>query len=262
MGGTGDEGEPETDEAVDEPDPEVVEPVEVRDPSIVGVAVRSSGDFLKISDGETGTYTVVLEGPPTHAVTIAVEKDFGPPLLAASPATLVFTPDDWDQPRQVVVSSPPDGDSMSGNGLFYHTVSSEDAYYDGIGSDDVRVRSTDYDNFGGGGSFRAWLARLPAQHNGGSFSVRLGFDAVPENLSTSRVRLSVIGVQGGGIATVQRVNKKAFDLTVRPAGNADVVMTIRPSGLCGGAADVCTRRNGASVPLQIGYEAWVPGPLN
>ena len=60
-------------------------------------------------------------------MTITIEKDFGPPLLAASPATLVFTADDWDQPRQVTVSSPQDGDSMSGNGLLYHTVSSDDA---------------------------------------------------------------------------------------------------------------------------------------
>ena len=140
------------------------EPVEEarRDTTLVGVAVRETGDFLKISDGETAPYTVVLEGPPTHAVTVAVEKDFGPPQLLASPAALVFTADDWAQPRQVVVSSPQDGDSMSGNGLFFHTVGSDDATYDGIGSDDVRVRATDYDNFGGGGSFRAWLARLPA----------------------------------------------------------------------------------------------------
>ena len=225
------------------------------------MAVRSSGDFLKISDGETATYTVVLEGPPTHDVTITIEKDFGPPLLAASPATLVFTPDDWEQPRQVTVSSPQDGDSMSGNGLLFHTVSSDDAYYDGIGSDDVRVRSTDYDNFGGGGSFRAWLARLPAQHSGGAFTVRLGFDAVPVDLSFSRVQ-QVVGVQGGLITGVQRVNNKAFDLTVRPDGNADVVMTIRPTGLCGGVRDVCAWRGGSLVPLQIGYEAWVPGPLN
>ena len=262
-GGTGDEGEEEeADEPADEEDPEVVEEVEPRDPDIVGVAVRSSGDFLKISDGETGTYTVVLEGPPTHAVTIAIEKDFGPPLLSASPATLVFTADDWNQPRQVTVSSPPDGDSMSGNGLFFHTVSSDDAYYDGIGSDDVRVRSTDYDNYGGGGSFRAWLARLPAQHSGRNFTVRLGFDAVPESLGTTRVGLSVVATRGGRVSGVRRVNRQAFDLTVRPDGNADVVMSIRPTGLCGGARDVCTRRNGASVPLQIGYEAWVPGPLD
>ena len=49
---------------------------------------------------------------------------------------------------------------------------------------------------------------------------------------------------------------------MRPHGNADVVMTVRPAGLCGGARDVCTRRNGSPVPLRTGYQAWVPGPLN
>ena len=61
---------------------------------------------------------------------------------------------------------------------------------------------------------------------------------------------------------MRRVNRQTFDLTVRPDGSADVVITMRPTGLCGGARDVCTRRGGSFVPLQIGYEAWVPGPLN
>ena len=69
-------------------------------------------------------------------------------------------------------------------------------------------------------------------------------------------------MQGGSITGVQRFNTKAFDLTVRADGSADVVMTVRPTGLCGGVRDVCTRRYGAFVPLQIGYEAWVPGPLD
>ena len=263
VGGQGGVGEPDLVEPVEPPDPQVIEPVEERDPDAVGVEVRATGDFLKITDGESATYGIVLEGPPTHHVTIVIEKDFGPPLLSVSPATLVFTPDNWDQPQQVVVLSPQDDDSMGGNGLFFHTVTSDDDYYDGLSASDVRVRSTEFDNFqGGGASFRAWLARLPAQHNGGDFTVRLGFDAVPDNLTTSQIQNYVIAMQGGVIAGVQQVNTKAFNLTVRPDGNADVVMTIRPTGSCGAVTDVCTRRNGSLLPLQIGYEAWIPGPLN
>ena len=262
-GGQGGVGEPDLVEPVDPPEPQVVEQVEERDPDAVGVEVRVAGDFLKITDGESATYGIVLEGPPTHHVTIVIEKDFGPPLLSVSPTSLVFTPDNWDQPQQVVVLSPQDGDSMGGNGLFFHTVTSDDEYYDGLSASDVRVRSTEFDNFqGGGASFRAWLARLPAQHNGGDFAVRLGFDAVPESLTTREIQNYVIAMQGGVIAGVQQVNTKAFNLTVRPDGNADVVMTIRPTGSCGAVTDVCTRRNGSLLPLQIGYEAWIPGPLN
>ena len=233
-----------------------------RDPDAVGVEVRASGDFLKIIDGETADYQVVLEGPPTRDVIIAIEKDFGPPLLSASPATLVFTPDNWDQPRQVVVSSPQDSDSMSGNGLFFHTVTSDDDYYDGLAATDVRVRSTDNDTFSSGSApFRAWLARLPAQHDGGDFTVRLGFSAVPDSLTASQIQNDLIAMQAGRIVGVQPVNNRVFTLTLQPDGNADVVMTIRPTGSCGGVTDICTRRSGSLLPLQTGYVAWIPGAL-
>ena len=151
---------------------------------------------------------------------------------------------------------------MSGNGLFFHTVTSGDDYYDGLAASDVRVRSTDNDTFDGGSApFRAWLARLPAQHDGADFTVRLGFDAAPDSLTASQIRNHLIAVQGGRIAGAQPVNDRAFTLTVQPDGNADVVMTIRPTGSCGGVTDVCTRRNGSLLPLHTGYAAWIPGSL-
>ena len=170
--------------------------------------------------------------------------------------------DNWDRPQRVTVSSPVDGDSLGGNGLFYHTVTSDDAWYDGLAPADVRVRATDFDNFAAGGSFRGWLARLPAQHGGNTFTVRLGFDAAPHDLTTGEIQNYVIAMQGGTIVGVQPVHSRAYTLTVQPSGNADVVMTLRPTGSCGSVSDVCTQRNGALQPLQIGYEAWIPGPLN
>ena len=261
-GGQGAEPEPAATEPPAEPQPEVAGPVVERDTDLVGVALRAGGDFLKITDGQTASYQVVLEGPPTHDVTVAVEKDFGPPGLSASPASLVFTADNWDRPQRVTVSSPVDSDSLSGNGLFFHTVTSDDAWYDGLVPGDVRVRSTDHDNFGAGGAFRGWLARLPAQHGGGSFTVRLGFDAAPHDLTTGEIQSYVIAMQGGSIVGVQPVNNRAYTLTVRPDGNADVVMTLQPTGSCSSVSNVCTQLNGALQPLQIGYEAWIPGPLN
>ncbi|MDE0204445.1 MAG: hypothetical protein OXP66_00230 [Candidatus Tectomicrobia bacterium] len=170
--------------------------------------------------------------------------------------------DNWDQPQRVTVSSSVDSDSLGGKGLFYHTVISDDAWHNGLVPGDVRVRSTDFDNFGPGGAFRGWLARLPAQHNGANFTVRLGFDAPPHDLTVGEIRNYVIGMRGASIVGVQPINSRAYTLTVRPGGNADVVMTLQPTGSCNSVSDVCTRHNGALQPLQIGYEAWIPGPLD
>ena len=97
---------------------------------------------LTVAEGGSGTYRVVLGAPPTHAVTLTLERS-GDADLSASPDTLVFTPADWDVPQTVTVSAAPDPDGADGAAHFRHTAASDDDAYDGLQAGRVTVLEAD-----------------------------------------------------------------------------------------------------------------------
>jgi large repetitive protein len=113
-----------------------------------GAAVLISTDHLNVIPGGSGaTYTVVLASKPTDTVTVTIAAVTGPtppagagpdipvPLgsvpLQITPATLTFTPDNWDTPQTVTVSAPTPGPEFGFDWLA-STVTSNDADYNGI----------------------------------------------------------------------------------------------------------------------------------
>ena len=93
-----------------------------------GVGTRSDG-----AGGCTASYTVALESRPSVSVTIAVAKQpGGDDDLRAAPASLEFTPSNWDAAQTVTVSAAGDEDVEDGRAVFAHTATSGDSAYRAI----------------------------------------------------------------------------------------------------------------------------------
>ncbi len=97
--------------------------------------------------GATATFTVVLTSQPTDTVTIAVSSDN----LAegtVSPASVTFTPADWNIPQTVTVTGA--DDAVADGNIPYNILlagaRSNDANYNNVDAADVAVINTDNDS--------------------------------------------------------------------------------------------------------------------
>ncbi len=89
---------------------------------------------VTVPEGGSAPYTVVLDTPPTAAVTVTVSKVAGGDAdLTASPATLTFSPTDWAMAQTVTIAAAVDADGLDGTATFEHTATSDDAGYAGLG---------------------------------------------------------------------------------------------------------------------------------
>ena len=107
-----------------------------------------SASRVWVPEGGAATYTVVLASQPTADVIVAVANRGAPdddPDLTASPATMTFTPDDWDTPQTVTLSAAQDADALHGSALITHTATSDDAGYDAIAIAEVTATEIDAD---------------------------------------------------------------------------------------------------------------------
>ena len=112
----------------------------IRDDDTAGVTVSDTS--LDIDEGDSDTYTVVLDSQPTHDVTITV-NDPSNTDVTADPADLTFTPSNWDTAQTVTVSAAQDNGYDDENGTVTHTAASTDTKYDGISVAGVLVNVTD-----------------------------------------------------------------------------------------------------------------------
>jgi len=121
---------------------EVEAVVAVEDDSRGGVRFSTSG--VDVEEGGSTGYTVALDNRPTADVTIAVVRAAGGDEdLTASPAALVFTPDNWNVEQTVTIAAAADDDAVDGTATFTHTVSSDDDTYHGITVAGVVATETD-----------------------------------------------------------------------------------------------------------------------
>ena len=103
------------------------DPVAAASPGLV--VVRD----LTVGEDSTSTYTVKLATAPASNVVIDVAKLGGSSDVSVSPARLTFTPSDWSEPQDVMVTAADDADSADDLAVITHTVnaaSSEDSYDD------------------------------------------------------------------------------------------------------------------------------------
>ena len=97
--------------------------VTVEDDDARGVGISPTA--LTVPEGESRTYTVVLESQPTGPVTVTPSVT-GDADVTVSPSALTFTADDWDQPRTVTVSGARDADAADDAATVSHAVSGAD----------------------------------------------------------------------------------------------------------------------------------------
>ena len=123
--------------------------VTVTDNDDAGVTVEPDTGLLSpVGEGDTGTYTVVLDSQPSGAVTVtAASADAG--AVTVTPTVLTFTPGNWDTAQTVTVTAEQDDDADDESVDVSHTAaSSDDAAYNGLAGDVVTVTVTDNDDAG------------------------------------------------------------------------------------------------------------------
>ena len=103
---------------------------------------------LKVPEGGSAQYTLVLDTEPTHDVTITVNVPVGDEDLTAAPTSLTFTSGNWHEEQTVTVSAAEDDDGMAGVRNFTHLVASDDSIYDDIRAPGVRAEEVDNDPIG------------------------------------------------------------------------------------------------------------------
>ena len=93
-----------------------------------------------IGEGGTGTYTVQLDTEPTGTVTVTVHDPTNTD-VTTDPATLAFTPDNWDDPQTVTITAAEDDDEFDDTATVTHSVSGGD--YGSVNVDGVIVTVTE-----------------------------------------------------------------------------------------------------------------------
>ncbi len=89
------------------------------DDAVPGVTVSSSE--LTVNEGDTGSYTVVLNTQPSSTVTVSPASSDAD-AAAVSPASLSFTTSDWDEAQTVTVTGEQDLDSSNEDVTVTHAV--------------------------------------------------------------------------------------------------------------------------------------------
>ena len=119
--------------------------------------VTVSPTSLTVAEGESESWTLVLDTQPAVAVTITVARQAGGDAsLTAAPSSLVFTPANWWTPQPVTVTAARDADTVNGSATFGHTATGADTVYAGIAIDSVEVTEAD----DRAATLRGWLARF------------------------------------------------------------------------------------------------------
>ena len=160
----------------------------IRDDDTAGVTVSETS--LDIDEGDSDTYTVVLDSEPTHDVTITV-NDPSNTDVTAEPADLTFTPGNWDSAQTVTVTASQDNGHTDEDGTVTHTAASTDPKYAGISVGDVLVNVTDDDDVPVTVSFGSATYNVD---EGDAVTVKVVLSADPER--TVEVPISVTDMDG------------------------------------------------------------------
>ena len=128
--------------------------ITVNDDDTAGVSISPTS--LSMTEGETGTYTVVLESEPTGTVTITPSSGDGG-AATVSPSNLTFSSTTWNTAQTITVTALQDDDNEDETIAVSHSVRG----YGSISSGDmVTVTVRDDDEATGEAVIQAWLPRF------------------------------------------------------------------------------------------------------
>ena len=102
-------------------------------------SVSASPMELEIAEGDSASYTIVLDSEPTASVTVRMTADLSETDLEVEPAEVVFTTSNWDEPRTIRVRSEADDDEEDDLGIALTHVAG------GGGYDDIEVPTVTVD---------------------------------------------------------------------------------------------------------------------
>ena len=163
--------------------------VTVKDTSVAGLTVSESGLSIDESgDGNSGSFTVVLDTIPTGDVTVALaSSDEGAATVSAT--SLTFTTSDWDVARTVTVAGVSD-DDVSDESLSISVTPSGGGYDDvAAGSVGVTVKDTSV----AGLTLSASDLTIDEDGNGNSTTFTVVLDTIPTGTVTVAVTSSDTG---------------------------------------------------------------------
>ena len=112
-------------------------------------AVVVSPERLALTEGGSGSYTVVLDTAPSANVTVAVASDNAAVTVGTS--SLTFTTQNWNTAQSVTVTAGGDADAVDEAAAVTNTATSTDTSYNGLSGevrvvvDDDEATGTDYD---------------------------------------------------------------------------------------------------------------------
>ena len=113
--------------------------VTVTDDETRGVTVTPTS--LTVTEGSSGTYTVVLDTQPTSGVAVTIVDPTDNTDVTVSPSRLTFTTSNWSSAQTATVMAASDADTVADTATVTHTVSGGD--YGSVTADDVSVSVTD-----------------------------------------------------------------------------------------------------------------------
>ena len=113
-------------------------------PTTPGVTVSTTALTVTEEDTDGDSYTVVLDIQPSADVTVTVAGHTGTD-VTPDPATLLFTPSNWDTARTVTVTADDDTDTTDDTVLLTHSATSADTDYSSIVIAEVTVTVNDND---------------------------------------------------------------------------------------------------------------------
>ena len=195
-------------------------------------ALSVSVASLRLAEGGSGAYTVVLATRPDDNVTVTIASDNAD--VTTRPATLAFTTANWNTPQRITVSAASDGDTANDTATLTHTASG--GGYGAARAVSVAVSVTDDDTAGLSitptvlnlieNGISAYIVSLTAQPSG-NVTVSIASD----NPDVT-VRPASLTFTPSNWATPQAV----LVITRADAGGGDELATLRMTAQGGGYA--------------------------
>ena len=174
----------------------------IADGTPAGMSITESDGSTSVTEAagptNTDTYTVVLKSEPTATVTIAVTSD-DPGAATVSPATLSFTPSNWNSAQMVTVTGVDDDVDQTGNRsvTVSHSATSTDANYNGNTISIPSVTATVVDDDNTGPSALPAVEFAVAAYSGGEASgnrtINVALRATPAFTAATTVSYAVSG---------------------------------------------------------------------
>ena len=159
--------------------------VSITDNDTRGVTVRPTS--LRIDEGDTGEYTVVLGSEPTGDVTVTIDAPTNNTDITVDRPSLTFTSSNWSSPQRVEVSGSEDTDDADDTGTITHTVRSSGDYA-GVRAGSVSVTVLDDEDPQVRVEFDRATGTVEEGGNGITFTVRLSKD--PKRTVTIPIRVA------------------------------------------------------------------------